>query len=66
MLYSDFDFKLYEINYLKPNPNKPESKRINHENTKSGKHEIFLSFRVFIISCFRDNEVFHKIQRIHN
>ena len=43
-----------------------EPKRINHENTKFGKHEIFLFFRVFIVSCFRDEKVFHKMQRIHN
>ena len=35
-------------------------KRINHENTKIGKHEIFLCFRVFVISCFRDKKVFSQ------
>jgi hypothetical protein len=41
-----------------PNPDKPEPKMINHENTKFGKHEIFLFFRVFFLSCFRDKKVF--------
>jgi hypothetical protein len=36
----------------------PEPKMINHENTKFGKHEIFLFFRVFFLSCFRDKKVF--------
>jgi len=52
-----------------PNPDEPvgakrksrfigEQKMINHENTKFGKHEIFLFFRVFFLSCFRDKKVF--------
>ena len=36
---------------------KTEAKRINHENTKVGKHEKFIFFRVFVISCFRDKKV---------
>jgi hypothetical protein len=36
-----------------PNPDKPEPKRINHENTKFGKHEIFLLFRVLVLSWYR-------------
>ena len=36
---------------------KTEAKRINHENTKVGKHEKFLFFRVFVILCFRDKKV---------
>ena len=43
-----------------PNPDKPERKRINHENTKIGKHEIFI-FRVLAISCFRDKMSFNKM-----
>jgi hypothetical protein len=35
-----------------PNPDKPEPKMINHENTKFGKHEIFLFFRAFVIKKF--------------
>jgi hypothetical protein len=30
-----------------PNPDKTERKRIHHENTKFGKHENYLFFRVF-------------------
>jgi len=41
---------LLEIRLQSPNPDKPEPKRINHENTKIGKHEIFLCFRVFVLS----------------
>ena len=26
----------------------------NHENTKEGKHEILIFFRIFVFSCFRD------------
>ena len=30
---------------------------MNHENTKSKKHEMFkINFRVFILSCFRDEK----------
>jgi len=52
-----------------PNPDEPvgakrksrfvgEPKMINHESTKFGKHKIFLFFRVFFLSCFRDKKVF--------
>jgi hypothetical protein len=40
------------VNRLYPNPDEQEINRINHENTKFGKHEIFLfsCFRHFVLS----------------
>ena len=43
------------------NPEKPEAKKINHENTKGRKHENNRDdFRVFRISSFRDDEIFRE------
>ena len=37
---------------------------MNHENTKSKKHEMFrANFRVFVLSCFRDEKRTSNIQR---
>jgi len=41
-----------------------EDKKINHENTKSKKHEMFkANFRGFILSGFRDEKRTSNIQR---
>ena len=54
-------YKREEFPVIIPNPDPPgggEQGKINHENTKFGKHELFLFFRAFVIDL-----LFHQIQK---